>query len=104
MAKKKIYDDRLLQLIRDGNSPAEAARRPGLGKLYSVFCLLLSSPVIAENRTINHPSNQVVSRSDPANGLYLQGNPEYSMNPDSHFPLLFYRSLFSLILGRRKDS
>jgi hypothetical protein len=27
MAKKKINDDTLLQLIRDGNSPAEAARR-----------------------------------------------------------------------------
>jgi len=27
MAKKKINDDTLLQLIPDGNSPAEAARR-----------------------------------------------------------------------------
>ncbi|MGO9018860.1 MAG: hypothetical protein ACLQVJ_10975 [Syntrophobacteraceae bacterium] len=27
MAKKKINDDTLLQLIRDGNSPAGAARR-----------------------------------------------------------------------------
>ncbi len=29
MAKKKINDDTLLQLIRDGNSPAEAALFPG---------------------------------------------------------------------------
>ena len=85
MAKKKINDDRLLQLIRDGNSPTGAARRLGVGKLYSVFCLLLLSPVTAEKRTINHQSNQVVSGSDSANGLYLQGNPEYLMNPDSHF-------------------
>ncbi|MFZ0928295.1 MAG: hypothetical protein WAN11_06830 [Syntrophobacteraceae bacterium] len=27
MAKKKINDDKLLQLIRDGNSPAELERR-----------------------------------------------------------------------------
>ncbi|MGO9019562.1 MAG: hypothetical protein ACLQVJ_14560 [Syntrophobacteraceae bacterium] len=32
MAKKKINDDTLLQLIRDGNSPAEAARRLGVGR------------------------------------------------------------------------
>ncbi|MFZ0928481.1 MAG: hypothetical protein WAN11_07765 [Syntrophobacteraceae bacterium] len=32
MAKKKINDDRLLQLIRDGNSPAGAARRLGVGR------------------------------------------------------------------------
>ncbi|MFZ0932554.1 MAG: hypothetical protein WAN11_28400 [Syntrophobacteraceae bacterium] len=29
MAKKKINDDTLLQSIRDGNSPAEAASRTG---------------------------------------------------------------------------
>ena len=28
MEKKKINDDTLLQLILDGNSPAEAGRRP----------------------------------------------------------------------------
>ncbi len=33
MAKKKINDDKLLQLIRDGNSPAEAARFFVGGKL-----------------------------------------------------------------------
>ncbi|MGA3114913.1 MAG: hypothetical protein ABSF90_10850 [Syntrophobacteraceae bacterium] len=33
MAKKKINDDTLLQLIRDGNSPAEAARFFVGGKL-----------------------------------------------------------------------
>ena len=27
MAKKKINDDKLLQLIRDGNSPAELEKR-----------------------------------------------------------------------------
>jgi DNA-binding transcriptional LysR family regulator len=32
MAKKKINDDTLLQLIRDGNSPAGAARRLGVGR------------------------------------------------------------------------
>ncbi|MGA3115234.1 MAG: hypothetical protein ABSF90_12485 [Syntrophobacteraceae bacterium] len=32
MAKKKINDDTLLQLIRDGNSPTEAARRLGVGR------------------------------------------------------------------------
>ncbi|MGO9016805.1 MAG: hypothetical protein ACLQVJ_00490 [Syntrophobacteraceae bacterium] len=32
MAKKKINDDTLLQLIRDGNSPADAARRLGVGR------------------------------------------------------------------------
>ncbi len=42
---------------------------------------------------INHQSNQVVTGSDPANGLYLQGNPEYLMNPDSHFPV--YANQFS---------
>jgi hypothetical protein len=32
MAKKKINDDTLLQLIRDGNSPAGATRRLGVGR------------------------------------------------------------------------
>ena len=32
MAKKKINDDTLIQLIRDGNSPVEAARRLGVGR------------------------------------------------------------------------
>ncbi|MFZ0928545.1 MAG: hypothetical protein WAN11_08090 [Syntrophobacteraceae bacterium] len=32
MAKKKINDDTPLQLIRDGNSPAGAARRLGVGR------------------------------------------------------------------------
>ena len=32
MAKKKINDDTVLQLIRDGNSPAGAARRLGVGR------------------------------------------------------------------------
>ncbi|MFZ0930016.1 MAG: hypothetical protein WAN11_15530 [Syntrophobacteraceae bacterium] len=32
MAKKKTNDDTLLQLIRDGNSPPEAARRLGVGR------------------------------------------------------------------------
>jgi len=31
MAKKKINDDTLLQLIRDGNSPAEAVRYDTVG-------------------------------------------------------------------------
>ncbi len=32
MAKEKINDDTLLQLIRDGNSRAEASRRLGVGR------------------------------------------------------------------------
>ena len=32
MAHKKVNDDALLQLIRDGNSPAGAARRLGAGR------------------------------------------------------------------------
>ncbi len=34
MAKKKINDDTLLQLIRDGNSPTGAARRIGVGRAF----------------------------------------------------------------------
>ncbi|MFZ0931609.1 MAG: hypothetical protein WAN11_23610 [Syntrophobacteraceae bacterium] len=37
MAKKKINDDTLLQLIRDGNSPAGAARRFPLSPQSSVL-------------------------------------------------------------------
>ncbi len=32
MAKKKINDDTLLQLIRDGNSPTGVSRRLGAGR------------------------------------------------------------------------
>ncbi|MGO9017019.1 MAG: hypothetical protein ACLQVJ_01570 [Syntrophobacteraceae bacterium] len=61
MVKKKINDDTLLQFIPDGNSPAGAARRLGVGKLYSVFCLLLLSPVTAKDGTINRQSNKVLN-------------------------------------------
>jgi septal ring factor EnvC (AmiA/AmiB activator) len=39
MAEKKINDDRLLQLIRDGNSSAEAARKLGVGRAAVCKCL-----------------------------------------------------------------
>ncbi len=38
MAKKKIIDDTLLRLIRDGNSPAGAARRIGVDQARIVSC------------------------------------------------------------------
>ncbi|MGA3114381.1 MAG: hypothetical protein ABSF90_08105 [Syntrophobacteraceae bacterium] len=44
MAKKKANDDALLQLIRDGNSPAEAVRWLGVGRA-AVSKLLNANPI-----------------------------------------------------------
>ncbi|MGO9020983.1 MAG: hypothetical protein ACLQVJ_21785 [Syntrophobacteraceae bacterium] len=50
MAKKKINDDTLLQLIRDGNSPAEAARR--LGVVRAAVCKRLKALKIVVTREL----------------------------------------------------
>ncbi|MGA2229074.1 MAG: hypothetical protein ABSH41_31960 [Syntrophobacteraceae bacterium] len=56
MAKKKINDDTLLQSIRDGNSPAEASRRLGVGR--AAVSKLLKVLKIGGARDVMLRSNQ----------------------------------------------
>ncbi len=50
MALKKIKDDELLRLIREGNSPAEAARYLGVGR--AVVCKRLKSLTVSIARDV----------------------------------------------------